>query len=80
MENKKEFYDKVSKILNIEHEFNEPVPRRTRWNNRKIGNGRFPGFGLVRCYGSGVLIITKSGTKTFDTYEEVYKYLKDYNV
>lgn len=80
MENKEEFYKNVSDILGIEHEYNTPVPRRTRWNNRLIGNGRFPGFGLVRCYSSGVMIITKQhGTKTFNTYDEVYSFLKEIN-
>lgn len=76
MESKKEFYENVSKILGIPHEYSEPVKKRTRWNNRKLGNGRFKGFGLVRCYGSGVIVISKSGTKVFATYEEVYKCLK----
>jgi len=77
MESKEEFYNNVSRILGIEHEYNEPVPRRTRWNNRNIGNGRFKGFGLVRCHGSGVIVISKKdGTKIFDTYDEVYEHLR----
>lgn len=24
--------------------------RRTRWNNRSAGSGRFPGFGLIRVF------------------------------
>ena len=73
---KRVFYDTVSSILNIEHQFHDPVRRRTRWNTRIKGNGRFPGFGLVQCFGSTVRVASKHGTKVFKTYEEVYDYLK----
>ena len=73
---KRVFYDTVSLILNIEHQFHDPVRRRTRWNTRIKGNGRFPGFGLVQCFGSTVRVASKHGTKVFKTYEEVYDYLK----
>ncbi len=73
---KRVFYDTVSSILNIEHEFHDPVPRRTRWNTRLVGNGRFPGFGLVQCYGYAIRVVSKRGTKVFYNYEEVYEYLK----
>jgi hypothetical protein len=76
-EDKKEFYKQCSIILNIEHVYNEPVPRRNRWNTRRLGNGRYPGFGLIQCFGSSVRIMSKHGTKMFNTYEEVYDYLKN---
>lgn len=75
-EEKREFYAKCAEILGIEHDYRDPVPRKTRWNTRFLGNGRFPGFGLVQCYGSMVRVVSKSGTKTFKTYEETYEYLK----
>jgi len=75
---KKEFYEECSKILGIEHSWNTPVTRRTRWNTRLIGNGRYPGFGLVQCYGSTVRVVSKKGTNMFDTYDEVYEHLKEY--
>lgn len=74
---KRVFYDTVSSILNIEHEFHDPVPRRTRWNTRRLGNGRYPGFGLVQCFGSHVRVMSKAGTKIFKSYEETYEYLKN---
>jgi hypothetical protein len=77
---KREFYDNCANILDIEHTFNEPVPKRTRWNNRIRGNGRYPGFGLVQCFGSHVRVISKSETKIFKTYEEVYDYLSKYSL
>lgn len=76
IEEKEEFYIRCSEILNIEHEFHAPVKRRTRWNARFLGNGRFATFGLVQCFGSSVRVMSKHGTKIFKTYEEVYEYLK----
>lgn len=73
---KREFYARCSEILNIEHEFHEPVPRRNRWNARRLGNGRYPTFGLIQCFGSYVRVMSKKGTVMFKTYEEVYEYLE----
>jgi hypothetical protein len=74
---KKQFYAQCGEILGIEHKWNDPVPRRTRWNTRLIGNGRFPGFGLIRCYGYQIMVTSKDGTKMFDTSDSVYKYLTE---
>jgi hypothetical protein len=30
--------------------------KRTRWNNRKPGRGRYPGYGIIRAYGDLVQI------------------------
>ena len=74
---KKEFYDKCSVILNIEHFFNEPPFRRTRWNNRNLSNGRFKGYGLVQYFGSFTRIITKKhGTLMFYEVEKVFEFLE----
>lgn len=75
-EEKEKFYETCSIILGIPHVFRSPVRRRTRWNTRFLGNGRYPGFGLVQCFGSSIRVISKHGTKVFKTYEEVYDYLK----
>jgi len=75
-EERREFYGRCSDILNIERDYHDPVRRRTRWNNRNLGNGRYPGFGLVQCFGSTIRVVSKRGTKVFQTYEEVYEYLK----
>jgi len=34
-----------------------PKFRLTRWNNRKPGNGRFPGLGLIRAFSSNQIHI-----------------------
>jgi hypothetical protein len=72
---KKEFYERCSIILGIEHVYNTPVPRRNRWNTRRLGNGRYPGFGLVQCFGNGARVMSKNGTRMFDSYDAVYEYL-----
>jgi hypothetical protein len=77
-EDKKAFYARCAELLNIEHEFRDPVPRRNRWNTRRLGNGRYPGFGLIQCFGSTVRVMSKQGTRMFETYEQVYEYLEKY--
>ena len=73
---KEAFYTRCGEILGIEHEWNTPVPRRTRWNTRFIGNGRYPGFGLIRCYGEQIMVTTKTnGTKMFASPDAVYDFL-----
>lgn len=48
-----DFYRAVAKLLHCEAHGYQPFPfrRRSRWNNRNPGSGRFPGHGLVRFYG-----------------------------
>ena len=72
---KRAFYERCGEILGIAHVYNKPVPRRNRWNNRRLGNGRFPGFGLIQCYGNGARVVSRHGTRMFYTYETVYEYL-----
>lgn len=46
---------------------------RTRWNNRKPGNGRFEGCGIVRRFGDTVHVAIRHPFEmhgTFDTTEE----------
>jgi hypothetical protein len=73
----KAFYAQCSEILGIEHEWNDPVPRRTRWNTRLPGNGRFKGFGLIRCYDKQIMVTSRQqGTKMFASADAVYEFLK----
>lgn len=78
LDDKKEFYARCADILGIAHEFREPVRRRTRWNTRNLGNGRFPGFGLIQCFGAFVRVVGRDGTRQFASYDEVYDYLRQY--
>jgi hypothetical protein len=77
---KKAFYELCSTILDIPHEWNDPVPRRTRWNNRFIGNGRFVGYGLIRVYGKQIMVTSKQGTKMFSSVDAVCEFLRKRNV
>ncbi len=45
------FYARCAEILGVEHEYRPWTGRGpNRWNNRKPGNGRFPGRGTVRYF------------------------------
>lgn len=79
------FYQDVSDLLGIESNYRYDVysvggKYRTRWNNRKPGNGRFEGYGIIRFFGPTVIhvAITKpvlfSGI--FESKEEVLRVLK----
>lgn len=78
MDDKEKFYDDVAKILDIDHTYVEPVPKRTRWNTRNLGNGRFPGFGTVHHFGSFIRVISrKHGTTVHDDSESALEYLRN---
>ena len=69
------FYDKCAIVLGTEH-LCDPFmySRRTRWNNRDPGSGRFPGFGIIRHFGTKIhvaLYYPFNLNKVFDTEEEV---------
>ena len=79
LKREEDFYAKCSEILNIDHEYKRPVPRRTRWNTRFLGNGRFHGFGLIRRFSSNAIhVIRKNGeARLFDNESDVYVFLKN---
>ena len=54
-----EFYQAVARLLQTEINY-RPFPHRkiTRWNNRAPGNGRYPGFGLVRRFSKNLVNIS----------------------
>ena len=68
--NKKDFYNQIAILLNTTHTYstfndNLPVNKKTgirfntnatRWGPRTPGNGRFPGHGIVRDFGSEILV------------------------
>lgn len=80
------FYQDVSDLLGIEntYEYNRYTvggTYRTRWNNRKPGNGRFEGYGLIRMFGPDTIHVALSRPifiqKTFSSTEEVLEYLRN---
>lgn len=71
-----EFYIECAKLLDTTYDC-EPFPWpsywRTRWNNRAPGSGRYPGHGLIRCFGSTVHVNLHTPIKiekTFPSKEE----------
>lgn len=47
-----DFYQNVGMLLSCDAHYRKfPFHKRTRWNNRQAGNGRFQGHGLVRFFG-----------------------------
>ena len=52
-----DFYAECAAILECEH-VGEAFThyKRTRWNNRTPGRGRFPGRGIIRVFGTKVHI------------------------
>lgn len=72
-----DFYAKCGEILEIEHVWVTPNVRKGgRWN-RKLGNGRFAGYGVIRPWGTGYQVMSRSqGSKVFNTQHEVYEFLK----
>lgn len=66
------FYGLCAEILGTEHQYRDDVPRpkrdregkryfpttkSTRWGGREPGNGRFPGFGLIRLHWPDLVLI-----------------------
>ncbi len=73
------FYQDCAKLLGTEHDY-QPYPyrRRNRWNNRVPGNGRFPGFGLIRLFGDRVHIQLRSPVRVnlWCSRDDALEYLK----
>ena len=54
-----DFYNKCAELLGVDYNC-QPFPwvnyKRTRWNNRAPGSGRFEGFGIIRKFGSQIQV------------------------
>ena len=56
-----EFYIRCAELLDTAHlGVKFPYYKRTRWNNRIAGRGRFEGRGIIRCFGNQVHIALTS--------------------
>ncbi len=75
-----QFYTEVAKILNAETVYKRfPYSKKTRWNNRNPGNGRYEGRGLVRYYSHNCIHICLSNprlNKMCKSTEEAYAALR----
>lgn len=78
-----EFYAECAAVLNTTYECEAfPWYKRTRWNNRNPGSGRFPEFGLIRCFGSTVHIALhhpEEVIKVCNNKEEALDFLRNKN-
>jgi hypothetical protein len=59
--NDEQFYAECAALLGTTHD-DTPFPyrKRTRWNNRTPGRGRFPGRGVIRVFGDSVHVALSS--------------------
>ena len=81
MMNKQEFYEQVADILNYTYEL-KPFPyyKRTRWNNRVPGSGRFVGHGVVRAFSENLINVCLHTPKingTFNSYDAALTAIKN---
>lgn len=75
-----EFYNRCAELLGVEHEYLPFEYRyRTRWNNRKPGSGRYPGYGIIRKFGGQIHVALTKPIQHHGIYnseEEVYTFLR----
>ncbi len=72
-----EFYKNCENILGVGNEYKKPNVRKTRWNNRSAGNGRFEGYGLIRYYSPHLIHVSfHNMNKTFSNENQVYEFLR----
>lgn len=77
-----EFYRSCAKILGVEHEFSPRYSKRTRWNHRCPGNGRFPGHGTIRWFNRDNIYVslhTPPATGRFSDTSSCLVYLSQLN-
>lgn len=75
-----EFYNKCAELLGAEHEY---LPfthyKRTRWNNRTPGSGRYPGYGIIRKFGNKIHVALTNPINhhgIYDNEEAVFTFLR----
>jgi hypothetical protein len=53
------FYQAVAELLGCAHDYDPWIyERRTRWNHRRLGNGRYAQHGVVRRYSSSLIHVS----------------------
>ena len=74
------FYQRCAELLGVQTTYRKfPFRKRTRWNNRTAGNGRFEGRGTVRLFGNSVHISLRNPAinKWFGSPEAALKFLEE---
>lgn len=76
-----EFYRRCAELLGTTYDCTGlESPHRTRWNNRRPGNGRFPGFGIIRLHGEDVHVSLRSpvsASRHFTSRKDALEWLTD---
>jgi hypothetical protein len=71
------FYQQVSHLLDCELIYQPwPFSKKTRWNNRLPGNGRFPGRGLVRRFNSRMIQVHLTNPPLVGWYHQEHQALQ----
>jgi hypothetical protein len=79
------FYQDVSDLLGIKSNYEYDAithggQYRTRWNNRKPGNGRFEGFGIIRYFSESCIHVALNQPIAvhgiFESKQDVLDFLK----
>lgn len=78
------FYNKCAELLGVDHDYLPFQYRyRTRWNNRTPGSGRYPGFGIIRKFGSQIHVALNHPIRHHGIYnseEEVLTFLQNLDI
>lgn len=68
-----DFYERCAEILGVNYECTpHPYSKRTRWNNRAPGSGRYPGIGIIRKFGKSIQVCFSTHKAVYTSEEEVY--------
>lgn len=80
-----DFHYRCAELLGcVEHIYKEfPFKKRTRWNNRTAGNGRYPGMGLIRVFGPKVHVSLRAPVqinKWFESKQDALNWLESLRI
>lgn len=74
------FYETCADLLGTTYECESfPWYKRTRWNNRSPGSGRYPGFGIIRKFGNNFHVSLRHPVvhnAIYRSEDEVFTFLK----
>lgn len=74
---REEFWMLCDSITGIETQKPTKPFRRSRWNNRQPGAGRYPDVGLIRYFSENLIhISTKTGNHVFNSPENALEFLQ----
>lgn len=75
------FYNRCAELLGVQHTYKlYPYSKRTRWNNRTAGNGRYPSCGLIRMFSPTLIQVALTNpriNRTCNSMQEVYDLLTE---